>query len=59
MWAIFEGGGGSITINTSHGDAEESADSEELVVGVAETCAKFEDDEEHVVDDEWPEVDRC
>ena len=55
--AIFEGSGGGVAVDSTHGDPEEGAHSQELFVGVGETCAEFEDDEEDIVDDEGPVVD--
>ena len=54
LGTILEGGGSRITIQATHGDTEEGAHGEELLVGVAKPGAEFEDDEEDVVDDEGP-----
>ena len=54
LGTIFEGSGSGITVQTAHGNTEEGAHGEELLVGVAEAGAEFEDDEEDVVDDEGP-----
>ena len=52
--AVFEGSRCCVAVEAAHGDAEEGAAGEELLVGVAETGAELEDDEEDVVDDERP-----
>ena len=54
LGTIFESGGSSITIQTAHGDTEKGTHGEELLVGVTEAGAEFEDNEEDVVDDEGP-----
>jgi hypothetical protein len=53
---VFQGRGGGVSVKTSHGDAEEGANSEELAVGLGEASAEFEDDEQDVVDDERPGI---
>ena len=51
---IFQSGCGSVTIKTAHGDAEECATSQELLVCLAKAGAEFETDEQDVIDHEGP-----
>jgi hypothetical protein len=44
----------SIAVQSSHGDSKQGTDSEELVICLAETSTKFEDNEEEVVHNERP-----
>jgi hypothetical protein len=52
--AVFQRCGCRITVQTSHCDTEKCADREEFVVGLAEACSEFQDDEKDVVDYERP-----
>jgi hypothetical protein len=44
----------SVSVKSSHSDSEQSTNSKELVVGLAETSAKFKNDEQNVVDNKGP-----
>lgn len=52
--AVLKGSGSSIAVEAAHGDTEKRTDGEKLIVGLGEACAEFEDDEEHVIDNERP-----
>jgi hypothetical protein len=54
LGTILKSSRGSISIETAHGDTEERTAGKELFVGLAETGAELEDDEEKVVDNERP-----
>ena len=54
MRTIFEGGGGGITVEATHSDTEQGSYCEELAVGLRESGAELQDDEEDVIDDKGP-----
>lgn len=51
---IFQCSGCYVPVKASHGNTEQSTHSEELLEGVAETGAQFQDNEKKVIDDKWP-----
>jgi hypothetical protein len=53
--AILQSGCCCITIKSAHGNTEEGSHGKELLVGLAETCTEFKNDEQHVVDDKGPD----
>lgn len=54
LGAVLERGGCGVAVQTAHGNAEEGAAGQELPVGLAESRAELEHDEQEVVDDEGP-----
>lgn len=51
---ILQGGGRGVPVKTAHGDSEQSATGEELLIGLAETRAELEHDEKNVVHNKRP-----
>lgn len=54
LGTILEGGGSGVTVQTTHGNTEQSTNGKELFVILTETSSQFENDEQNVVDDEGP-----
>lgn len=54
FWAVLEGGCGSISVESAHGNTEKSTHSKKLTVSLSKPGAKFEDDEENVVNHKGP-----
>jgi len=54
FWTVFESGRRRVAVQPAHRDTVDSTDSKELLVGLAETSAKFEDDEKYIVDHKRP-----
>lgn len=52
--AVLESSSSSVTVQTAHGDTEEGTAGQELLIGLAESAAQLDDDEEELVDDEGP-----
>lgn len=52
--AVLEGSCGGITVQTTHGDSEQSTAGQELPVGLTESSSKLKSDEQDVVDDKRP-----
>lgn len=52
--AILERSSRSVTVQTTHGDAKDSAAGQELLVGLTETTTELDGDEKQLVDDKGP-----
>lgn len=51
---VLQRGSRRVTVQSAHGDTEQSPGRKELPVGLGETGAELENDEEHLVGDEGP-----
>lgn len=54
LWTVFKSGRRGVTVQTAHRHTVERTNSEELLVGLAETSSELEGDEKNVVDNERP-----